>query len=90
MKKAVEEEGYTFLGSENKTAQSEKTLRIEGMMCEHCERAVKNALESLDGVKEAKASHTEGKADIILEKEVPFEEMKKAVENEGYKVISME
>ena len=90
MKKAVEEEGYTFLGSENKTSQSEKTLRIEGMMCEHCERAVKNALESLDGVKEAKASHTEGKADIILEKEVPFEEMKKAVENEGYKVISME
>ena len=65
-----------------------KTINIEGMMCPHCEATVKKALESLDGVKEAKVSHEKGTAVIELEKEVSEDVLKKAVEDKDYKVIS--
>ena len=63
-----------------------KTISIEGMMCEHCERAVKNALEALDGVTLAEVSHKKGSAVVTLEKEVPDAYLKKAVEEEEYSV----
>ncbi|MBR1875571.1 MAG: cation transporter [Lachnospiraceae bacterium] len=63
-----------------------KTISIEGMMCEHCERAVKNALEALDGVTLAEVSHEKGSAVVTLEKEVPDAYLKKAVEEEEYSV----
>jgi len=63
-----------------------KTISIEGMMCEHCERAVKNALEALDGVTLAEVSHKKGSAVVTLEKEVPDADLKKAVEEEEYSV----
>lgn len=65
----------------------EKTLKIEGMMCGHCEAHVKSALEAIDGVASATASHTDGTATVLLEKEVADDVLKAAVEAEGYKVL---
>ena len=66
------------------------TIHIEGMMCAHCEATVKKALESIDGVKSAEASHENGTAKVILSSEVDKETMKKAVEDEDYTVVSFE
>lgn len=64
-----------------------KTLKIEGMMCPHCEATVKSALEEVDGVLSAEVSHTEGKAEVTLSKDVPLEALQKAVEDKGYKCV---
>lgn len=72
---------------ENKTMT--KTLAIEGMMCPNCEAHAKKALEAIDGVENAVASHTENRAVVTLSKEVPDEVLKKAVEDEGYKVTGI-
>lgn len=66
-----------------------KTMKIEGMMCSHCEASVKKALEAIDGVKEATPSHESGEAIVKLEKDVPNDKLKAAVEAKDYKVISI-
>ena len=66
-----------------------KTLNIEGMMCPHCEATVKKALEALEGVKGAEVSHEKGTAVVELESELAEEELKKAVEDKDYKVVSI-
>ncbi len=66
-----------------------KTLKIKGMMCGHCEARVKQALESLEGVEEAKVSHESGTAVVILSASVDEKLMKQNVEKEGYKVLSI-
>ena len=66
--------------------QMEVTLKIEGMMCQHCENRVKKALEALPGVEEASVSHTDKSAVVRLSGEVPLETLRKAVEDEGYTV----
>ena len=65
----------------------ETTLKIEGMMCPHCEARVKNALESTAGVLEAIASYEKGEAIIKSDKEISFEALKEIVEAQGYKVL---
>lgn len=65
----------------------EKTLKIEGMMCPHCEANVKSTLEAIDGVVSAEVSHTAGTAVVTLEKEVADSVLKEAVEGKGYKVL---
>ncbi len=65
----------------------ETVLKIEGMMCPHCEARVKTTLEGLDGVTEVIASHEKGEAVVKSEREIPFEELKKTVEEQGYKVL---
>lgn len=72
---------------EKENVKMEKTIKIEGMMCPHCEATVKKTLEELDGVTQAVASHEKGTAIVTLEKDVPFETLKKAVEDKGYTVI---
>ena len=67
--------------------QMETVLKIEGMMCPHCEGRVKSALESVNGVTEVIASHEKGTAIVKSEKEIPFDELKKIVEEQGYKVL---
>ena len=64
----------------------EKTMKIEGMMCPHCEGRVKQSLESLDGVLEALVSHESGTAIITLEKDIPCEVLTKIVTDQGYTV----
>lgn len=66
--------------------QMEITLKIEGMMCPHCEARVKKVLEELDGVVQAVPSHVNGTAVVTLEKEVSYETLKATVENQGYTV----
>lgn len=65
----------------------EKVIKIEGMMCPHCEARVKNILEEIDGVENAVTSHTEGTAVITLSKDIPDITFKAAIEDAGYKVI---
>ena len=68
----------------------EKTMNIEGMMCGHCEARVKKALEALPQVAEAQVSHEKGTAVVKLNAEVSNEELTKAVEEQDYKVTSVE
>lgn len=66
----------------------EVTMKIEGMMCAHCEAAVKKALEELPTVDSAKVSHEKGTAVVKLNAETDFAVLKKAVEDKDYKVIA--
>ena len=75
---------------EKETKPMEKTLKIEGMMCGHCEMHVKKALEALDGVKKAEVSHKTGTAVVTLEKEVSDDALKKAVADQGYQVTDIQ
>lgn len=64
----------------------EKTMKIEGMMCPHCEATVKKVLEALDGVESAEVSHEKGTAVLTMSKNVEDSVLKKAVEDAGYTV----
>jgi len=64
----------------------ELTIHIEGMMCSHCSGRVKKALEAMDGVVSAEVSHMSGTAVVIMDKAIPTDELKTAVEKEGYVV----
>ena len=66
-----------------------KTLKIEGMMCGHCEMHTKKALEALDGVTKAEVSHKTGTAVVTLEKEVLDDALKQAVAEQGYQVTDI-
>lgn len=68
----------------------EKTIKIEGMMCGHCEATVKKALEALPQVEAAKVDHTSGTAVVTLKDDVQDEVLKNAVEDKDYKVVSIQ
>ena len=68
----------------------EKTMKIEGMMCMHCENRVKKTLEKIEGVESAVVSHEKGTAVVTLNAEVADEVLKNAVEAQDYTVISVE
>lgn len=67
----------------------EKTMKIEGMMCGHCEATVKKALEALDGVDHADVSHEQDQAVVTLKEDVADDVLKKAVEEKDYNVVSV-
>ena len=67
----------------------EKTMKIEGMMCGHCEATVKKALEALDGVSEAIVSHEKGTAIVKLNTDVADDVLKETVEAKDYKVTEV-
>ena len=67
-----------------------KTLKVEGMMCHHCEAHTKKALEAIDGAESASADFEKGIAVVNLSKEVDFAVLKAAVEEEGYTVTGIE
>ena len=73
---------------ENKTMK--KVMKIEGMMCGHCEARVKKVLEALDGVEQAEVSHETGTAVVEMTEEVADEVLKKAVEDQDYKVLGID
>ena len=68
----------------------EKTMKIEGMMCMHCEARVKKILEAIDGVAAAAVSHTAGTAVLTLDKDVDNAVLTKAIEDQDYKVLGIE
>ena len=67
-----------------------KTMKIEGMMCTHCEARVKKALEALPGVESAAVSHNTGTAIVTLTAPVENETLKAAVEAQDYEVKGIE
>ncbi len=88
---ATNENGIT----ENNKKESEenkmtKTMKIEGMMCGHCEARVKKALEALNQVEQAEVSHEKGSAVVTLKETVTDEVLKKAVEDQDYKVTDIQ
>lgn len=66
-----------------------KTMKIDGMMCSHCEGRVKQSLEGLAQVSQAEVSHEKGTAVVTLTAEVSNDVLKKTVEDQGYNVISI-
>lgn len=66
---------------------AEKILKVEGMMCQHCEKHVKDALEKIEGVQEAIASHEKKQVIVKLSKDVPESEFEKAVSDAGYTFV---
>ena len=84
---ADESDNNTINESEEKLMQ--KTMKIEGMMCPHCEAAVKKALEALEGVEAVEVSHEAGTAIVSMSTEVADAALKEAVEAKDYKVLGI-
>lgn len=76
--------------SEKETKTMEKTLKIEGMMCGHCEAHVKKALEGLDAVTQAQVSHESGTAVVTLSGEISEDVLRQTVADQGYKVTDIQ
>ena len=66
---------------------TEKNLKVEGMMCAHCEAHVKEALEKISGVESAVADHNNGEVKVILSSDVADDTLKSAITGAGYKVL---
>ncbi len=77
------------INSEKETEIMEKTIEIKGMMCGNCEKHVKKALEAVDGVISAEASHEKGTAVVQLKTDVADDVLKKAVEDADYEVTAI-
>lgn len=67
-----------------------KTMKIEGMMCGHCEATVKKALEALPEVESAEVSHEAGTAVVTLNADLADDVLKKTVEDKDYNVVGIE
>ncbi len=73
----------------NGTEVLQRTVKVKGMMCEHCEARVKNALEALPQVESAKADHKTGMVDVVLHVAVDNKVLKQTIEHEDYKVLAI-
>lgn len=83
IKKAVEEAGYKIIKNKGEN-NMEKILNVEGMSCMHCVAHVKEALEKVEGVREADVRLEEKRAEVKMDKEVSDDALVKAVEGVGY------
>ena len=86
MKQVLAKADYEYKGIlfPKEETNMKETVKIEGMMCNHCEMTVKKALEALDGVEKADVSHTKGIAVLTLDKAVADGDIKKAIEDKDY------
>jgi Cu2+-exporting ATPase len=75
---------------ERTTITMKKTMRIEGMMCGHCEATVKKALETIEGVTLADVNHENGTAVVTLTSDVSDDTLQRAVEDKDYKVLGID
>ena len=82
-----EEETTQDKENEEMFGKNKVTMKIEGMMCGHCEARVKQTLEAIDGVAKADVSHEKGTAVVTLNGEVTTDTLRQAVEAQGYKVV---
>ena len=78
------------INQESEEKKMTKTMKIEGMMCQHCEARVKKTLEGIPGVATAIVSHTEGTAVVTLSAEVDDAVLAAAVTEQGYQVLSVQ
>ena len=85
--KKIREKRNTQKGKEKENEIMEKTMKIEGMMCGHCEARVKKCLEALPAVEAAAVSHESGTAVVTLKEAVADDVLKKAVEDQDYTVV---
>ncbi len=83
VKKRKIRENMTIMEENN----MEKIIRVDGMMCHHCEMRVENALLALDGVESVKADHEKKEVRVTLEKDVSDALLRSTIEKEGYKVL---
>ena len=74
---------------EKENSKMEKTMKIEGMMCGHCQARVKKVLEKLDAVEEAVVSYETGTAVVTLKEDIDNDVLKKAVEDQDYTVTEI-
>ena len=89
-KKAIDVSLININNNEKKEVnEMTKTMNIKGMMCGHCEAAVKKALEALPEVASAEVSHEKGMAVVTLEKEIADDILKKTVEDKDYEVVEI-
>lgn len=65
----------------------ELELKVQGMTCEHCVRTVQRAVSSLEGVSKVEVFLDSGRVNVYMEKEVPLEDIKKSIEEWGYRVV---
>jgi len=86
----IEKENQRKENQRKEVENMEKTMKINGMMCGHCEARVKKCLEALPEVKEAAVSHEAGTAVLTLNAPVADDVLKKAVEDQDYEVVSIE
>ncbi|MCR5045535.1 MAG: heavy metal translocating P-type ATPase [Treponema sp.] len=77
------------INNSSKECNMKKTLKVEGLMCEHCDARVKKALEAVPGVSSASADHTKGEAVVELSGDVSDDALKAAVEAQDYKVLGI-
>jgi P-type Cu2+ transporter len=95
-KNAVSENNRNANGTEENPAKEKeeenmtKTVKVEGMMCQHCEKHVQKALMEIDGIENAVADHEADKVEITLSKEVAEDDIKKAIEEAEYTYIGLE
>lgn len=86
-KESIESEN---VGIEKEITEMKKVMKIEGMMCGHCEARVKKVLEALDCVETAEVSHEKGRAVVTLKENVEDELLKKTVEEQDYTVVDIQ
>ena len=86
---AITQSGYIYKGTipDKEETEMKETVKIEGMMCGHCEATVKKALEALDGVEQAEVSHEKGEAVLTLSHAVADKDIQAAVEGKDYKFL---
>ncbi|MBQ9334814.1 MAG: heavy metal translocating P-type ATPase [Lachnospiraceae bacterium] len=80
----------TACGINKEETKMTKTLKVDGMMCEHCEARVKKALEAIEGVESATADHNAGTAVVTLDSDVADDVLREAVTAQDYKVLGIE
>ncbi len=93
LRKSVSLSGLSDMHVNNEKTEEKKmtkTLKVEGMMCEHCEARVKKALEAVAGVESAVADHNANTAVVTLSEDVADDVLRKAVEDQDYKVLGVE
>lgn len=82
----IEEAGYTLVSENKEERNMTKTMKVTGMMCEHCEARVEKALNAIDGVASCKADHNANEVKVELSEDVDDAVLTKAVEDQDYKV----
>lgn len=90
VRQAVEDKDYEYIGIKGEENSMQKTVKVEGMMCAHCEASVRKGLEALDGIESAEVSHEKGTAVITLSHDVADEVIQKAIEDRDYKFVGIE
>ena len=80
--------GYTLLSEKEEESTMKTTLKIEGMMCQHCQKHVQEALSAMNGVTAVSVDLDGGKADVEASRDIPTEEFAKVIADAGYKLVT--